>query len=202
MLILRAFTKRLPSTAVDATFALVSCGGGDSGGTVSSATKCGGRGESSVDISADLLPVLFGSDAPEGSITVEVLAYEDLPDTIEDSSFEGEVFVARGDFVGVRYRLVNNASQELQLSSQFTENLRLTDGEQSWAVADYNSDHFGAPGWEWSEQNGDVGGATYVGAGFADTTWAVFDVPGGTDPTGLGFQLANGRSLCLGLTTN
>ena len=184
-----------------ASIVVVSCGSSGDGAsaTVSKVTQCVGRGSAVRSIDGDDLPVLFGQNFPSGKIDVEILRYEDIPDVISDSYFEDESFQARGNFVGVRYRLSNDLEEEIQLSSQFTESLRITDGEKSWGVADYNDDHFGAPGWEWSETNGDVGGATYVGAGFSEVTWAVYDIPVGVEPRAVGFERADGRAVCFSI---
>jgi hypothetical protein len=193
--------RRLRSVGILGTLLVViACGGSESGSTSGKVTNCSSRGERSVAIDGDDLPVLFGSNIPNGEIVVEVLEASDLPDEIVDEWSMEESFIARGNFVGIRYRLINNLEEEIQLSSQFSESLRITNGRQSWGVADYNGDHFGAPGWAWSVQNGDTGGATYVPAGFDDVTWAVFDIPDDVAPDGLGFVRGDGKAVCFDIS--
>jgi len=178
---------------------LPACGG--SGGLASGPaepTECAAADRAEVTVEASRLGRLMGQPDLEGTVTVRVLGRADPPSTFEDP-FIQQPTVAQGKFVGVRYSLANDTNAEVQPSTQVSDSLRLTDGERSWAVADYSGAHQTGVSGAWAETQGDEQPETMVGAGFEQTTWAVFDVPADARPTGLALSFESGGQECLAL---
>jgi hypothetical protein len=124
---------------------------------------------------------LMGDSALTGPVTIHWLSKGDVPPSFQDP-FTGQEVLAQGEFVGYRYTVTNGTNAEFQPATQINGHLRLTTGNQSWPTADYEGSHQQDVSSSYAETVGDEQTATMVGAGFEQTTWAVFDVPVGTSP--------------------
>ncbi len=141
----------------------------------------------------------MGSSPYTGSLIVTAIKSVTIAEPFEDP-FVGEIIRAQGKFIGVRFKFKSELSSAFQPSTVIFDNMQLTDGEQSWAVSDYNGIHTGAPSWAWSANQGDEQGATDVGAGFESFTWALFDVPTSAQPHAIAYQ-SEDEQYCLEIPT-
>jgi hypothetical protein len=183
--------RRRPfGAAAAALLLLAGCSGGTTGlgSDAQDATECANATGMSATIDADQLDQLAGHPQLSGDVTITILAREDPPKTFQDP-FTGQTIDAEGMFVGYRYRLGNDTNAELQPATQINESLRLTDGDRSWSTADYTGAHPQDVSSSWADTQGDEQTATFVGAGFEQTTWAVFDVPTEAKPNGVALEL-------------
>ncbi len=153
---------------------------------------------SSFTAEAAELPALFGDEDLGGEVTVTVLSAQEVPPGFDDPFFLGETVTPQGKFFGVRYALTNDASAEVQPDAVFASSARLSDGERSWETADYNGVHNGVSG-AWATTQGDEQPETWTGAGFEQTSWAVFDLPADAEPTALHWEL-EGDVVCFALS--
>ncbi len=155
-------------------------------------------GSSEVTVTGDVLPALMDIPVPVGDVTVVIVEAGFIPSSFDDPFGMSGQLTAVGRFFAVRYTIHNDASSELQPSTQVAGDWRLTDGEKSWPLPDFLTE----PGWAsgaWSVGQGDMQPEEWVGAGFERTTWAVFDIPEGVEPVAVAWQLPGGRQICLGL---
>ncbi len=195
----------------------VSCGGDssetqeDSTGASTPATDASGatdpiscasdEAETSVTVDgAQLLPQELG-DTPSGprngSLTVEAIDVARLPDSFYVPSVDLTV-TADNPLVGVRYEVTNDLTTEVMPMTEFALSWRLTDGEQSWPIADYTGDFLEVSD-DWSEVSGDADSEDLVGAGLQGISWAVFEVPEDSNPAAVAWPLAAGTQACLAL---
>lgn len=159
---------------------------------------CGGAAGKTVELDGSEVQVNMGHNPYTGTLAVTVLSAQNISEPFEDPFISGTVVPPQGRFVAVRFKISNELNAGVQPSTVVFDNLQLTDGTKSWPVADYNGVHTDAPSWGWSVNHGDEQGATEVGAGFDEFTWALFDIPDGATPTGLAFQ-TSARQLCLAM---
>lgn len=159
-------------------------------------TKCANRGEAVTSISAENMQQMMGDPEYTGELVLEILSVEELPSVLTDPYID-QTFEAEGKFVGVRYRLTNNANVEVQPVTQIGNHLEITDGNQIWADSDRL--RFGSVADAWADEKGDSQGAEMVGPGFSIVTWTVFDTPPQAELSGLSVQSETGKMLCLGL---
>ena len=179
------------------------CGNGESSaglfpgqGKQEDSAKCANSGEAVTSISAENMQQMMGDPEYTGELVLEILSVEELPRILIDPYID-QTFEAKGKFVGVRYRLTNNANVEVQPVTQIGRHLKITNGEQSWADSD--SLRFGSVADGWADENGDSHGAEMVGPGFSIVTWTVFDTPVQAVLSGLSVQSETGKMYCLGL---
>jgi hypothetical protein len=158
--------------------------------------KCANSGEAVTNIAAEDMQRMMGDPEYKGELVLEILSVEELPSVITDPD-DGQSYEAKGKFVGVRYRLTNNANVEVQPVTQIGNHLKITNGEQSWADSD--SLRFGSVADTWADENEDSHGAEMVGPGFSIVTWTVFDTPLQAEFSGLSVQSETGKMYCLGL---
>lgn len=182
---------------------LVGCGtstesfGGDSSGNPK---KCGDVPETAISVNGDDVQVNMGRSPYSGTVEISAVSSELIQQPFEDP-YGPEMIDPQGQFVGIRLEFKNNLDSSFQPSSVVLDNMQVTDGTQSWSIADYNGVHdMDAPSWAWSENQGDESGATEVGAGFTLFTWALFDVPTDANPTAIAYQ-SEGRQYCLAIPT-
>jgi hypothetical protein len=158
--------------------------------------KCANSGEAVTNIAAEDMQRMMGDPEYTGELVLEILSVEELPSVITDP-YDGQFYEAKGKFVGVRYRLTNNANVEVQPVTQIGSHLEITNGEQGWSDSD--SLRFGSVADTWADENGDSHGAEMVGPGFSIETWTVFDMPPQAEFSGLSVQSETGKMYCLGL---
>ena len=158
--------------------------------------KCANSGEAVTNIAAEDMQRMMGDPEYTGELVLEILSVEELPSVVTDP-YDGQSYEAKGKFVGVRYRLTNNANVEVQPVTQIGRHLKITNGEQSWADSD--SLRFGSVADTWADEKGDSHGAEMVGPGFSIVTWTVFDMPPQAEFSGLSVQSETGKMYCLGL---
>ena len=155
-------------------------------------TACAGGGPTKADVPAGGINTTL-----TGTVSITMLQRADLPKSFLDT-FVNQTVTAEGKFIGIRYAVKNGANTKMQPSS-INESLFLTDGKQSWDVADYTGPNPHGVSGAWSVSRGDAQPETYIGAGFDGTTWAVFDVPTTAMPTGIALRVQRTNELCLGL---
>ena len=158
--------------------------------------KCANSGEAVTNVAAEDMQRMMGDPEYTGELVLEILSVEELPSVITDP-YDGQSYEAKGKFVGVRYRLTNNANVEVQPVTQIGRHLKITNGEQSWADSD--GLRFGSVADAWADDKGDSQGAEMVGPGFSIVTWTVFDTPLQAEFSGLSVQSETGKMYCLGL---
>ena len=158
--------------------------------------KCANSGEAVTNISAENMQRMMGDPEYTGELVLEILSVEELPTVVTDP-YINQAFEAKGKFVGVRYRLTNNANVEVQPVTQIGRHLEITNGDQSWADSD--NLRFGSVADAWAYEKGDSQGAEMVGPGFSIVTWTVFDTPLQAEFSGLSVQSETGKMHCLGL---
>ena len=126
-----------------------------------------------------------------GSYTVTLETTHDFGTSIP-AEF-GSPTQAQGRFIGVRYKLGNRTSGDLQADSAFGEQVRITDGQASWKQAPFSAITGAA------HQTSAADPAQTTGAGFTTDTWVVFDVPTSVTPKGLVIGLDSPNPTALGL---
>ena len=117
------------------------------------------------------------ADSFRGEYIITLIEKQEFNSPIE-SSFGFEDVTARGKFIGIKYEIQNNTDDQIQPGFHFNDLIVATDGNRKWH-SDYNATS------EISFIMDGLSFADYLGAGFVDSTWVVFDIPVDAEIVGL-----------------
>jgi len=136
------------------------------------------RAESSIVINNDIISIFSPFSEPfNGDYKIALIEKRDFESPIKHSLLD-KYFKARGKFVGIKYEIQNNTDDQITPSMHFNDFIVATDGIRKWHP------HSDATHIISSKMEG-LSFADYLGAGFDDFTWVVFDIPVDAEIVGL-----------------